>query len=230
MAIAFNWAFLVSDTVVQAVKSGLYATLEVVAGATLAAAVISLLLVALLFSASAAARFVGRAYVALFRNIPLLVLIFFLYFGLPGLLPRAQFPFLYAYQYELVIAIVSVALISAAFIAEVMRGGIESVAVGQLEAALATGLTRRQGFQHVILPQLGPAVLPPLSNEAINIVKNSSYTMTIGVTELIWQAQQIEAETFRGFEAMTAVTLVFLVLNGAIFVAFRGLEALFGRK
>lgn len=226
----FDWSFILSDRVVESIADGFRLTAVIVVGAGLCAGIVGGGVALLQVSTYPSAQRIGQAYVAFFRNTPLLILLFFLYFGLPVLLPRARFPFIYANQYEITVAIIAVSLVSAAFIAEVIRGGIQTIAAGQLESALATGLTRRQGFQYVVFPQLGPTVLPGLSNEAINIVKNSSYSMTIGVTELIWQAQQIEADTFRGFEAMTAVTIVYLLINGSIFLAFRGLEHIFRAK
>lgn len=169
---------------------------------------------------------VGRSYVTLFRNTPLLVQLFFWYFGIAMMLPRASYPFIYAGSYEIKIAVLAVALVSGAFIGEVLRAGIEAVPASQREAAMAIGLTRRQGFRYVLLPQLWPIALPGLANETINVVKNSAFTMTIGVTELIWQAQQIEADTFHGFEAMTVVTFTYLAINGTIFLCFRFLERL----
>jgi len=169
---------------------------------------------------------IGRGYVTLFRNTPLLVQLFFWYFGTAMVLPRSKYPFLYVGSYEVKIGVLAVALVSGAFIAEVLRAGIQAVPANQMEAAMAVGLTWRQGFRYVLLPQLWPIALPGLANEAINVVKNSAFTMTIGVTELIWQAQQIEADTFHGFEAMTIVTLAYLAINGAIFACFRRLERL----
>jgi polar amino acid transport system permease protein len=168
----------------------------------------------------------GQAFVTLFRNIPLLIQLFFWYFGISMLFPRSAYPFIYTSNYEITIAVLTISLVSGAFIAEVLRSGIEAVPSHQMEAALATGLTRGQGFYHVVVPQLWPIAIPGLANEAINVVKNSAFAMTIGVTELIWQAQQIEANTFRGFEAMTIVTIVYLTVNGVIFVTFRALEHL----
>jgi polar amino acid transport system permease protein len=226
----FDWSFVLSDRVVESIVDGFRLTTVIVVGAGLCAGVVGGGVALLQVSTYPSAQRIGQAYVAFFRNTPLLILLFFLYFGMPVLLPPARFPFIYANRYEITVAIIAVSLVSAAFIAEVIRGGIQTIAVGQLESALATGLTRRQAFQYVVFPQLGPTILPGLSNEAINIVKNSSYSMTIGVTELIWQAQQIEADTFRGFEAMTAVTIVYLLINGSIFLAFRGLEHIFRAK
>ena len=159
-----------------------------------------------------------------FRNVPLLVQLFFFYFGLPLLFPPREFPLLYTGDYEVTVAILAISLAWGAFVAEVVRSGIEAIPFGQLEAALASGLSKGQAFRHIVLPQLGPIILPGMSNEMINIVKSTSLAMTIGVNELIWQAQQIEAETFRGFEAMTAVTVVYLVLSLSIFRIFWILE------
>jgi polar amino acid transport system permease protein len=219
-----DWSFFISPRILDAVGDGAKLTMTIT---VFASAIAFVLGVAVALSSRSMHRLARRAaavYVTFFRNVPLLVVLFFFYFGLPGLLPRRDFPFLYRNDYELTVAVIAVALVSAAFLAEVLRAGIEAVPAGQTEAAEALGLRRTQGFRLVVWPQLLPIILPGLCNEAINVVKNSTYAMTIGVTELIWQAQQIEAETFKGFEAMTSVTFAFLVLNGCIFAAFGGLE------
>ena len=219
-----DWAFLVGPRMGAAVIDGLALTMKVTLLSACAATLLGTALAVARVAGGRSARAVAVGYVAFFRNTPLLVILFFLYFGLPGLFPRRSFPFLYGPHYEVAIAVAAVSVVSAAFIAEVLRSGIESIPLGQFEAATSTGLKRTKTFRHVVFPQLAPIVLPSLSNEAINIVKNSTYGMTIGLMELIWHAQQIEAETFKGFEAMTAVTMAFLVINGSIFALFRGLE------
>lgn len=222
-----DWTFMVSPRITGAMLAGLKLTLIVTIGSAIAAMTIGAGLAFLTTGRSRLGRRLAEIYVAVFRNVPLLVVLFFIYFGMPDFLPPRDFPFLYGASYETLAAIVAVTLVASAFVAEVVRAGIEAVPAGQIEASEALGLTRRRYFRLVILPQLLPIVLPGLCNETINIVKNSTYGMTIGLAELIWQAQQIEAETFRGFEAMTAATLVFLCLNGAIFLAFSGLEKAF---
>src|SRR5262249_41444153 len=104
---SFDWSFVLSDRVTAAVAQGLGGTLTVVGWAGLFAAIIGGAVALLRVSTNRCARRVGRAYVAFFRNIPLLILLFFLYFGLPTLLPRARFPFIYANRYEMIVAVVA---------------------------------------------------------------------------------------------------------------------------
>jgi len=113
---------------------------------------------------------------------------------------------------------------------EVVRSGIRSIPRGQWEAATSTGLSRAQTWRHVVLPQALVIVIPPLTSEILNIIKNSAVAMTIAITDLMFYSQKIEEETFAGFEAYTAGTLLFLLLTlltvGAIYL----LQRLFGLK
>jgi polar amino acid transport system permease protein len=219
-----DWGFIASSRMVDAILDGAKLTLALTAPALVTALALAIVVALAARNPHRLVRTIAMGYLTFFRNVPLLVVLFFFYFGTPELLPRRNYPFLYSLNYEATVAIIAIALVSAAFSAEVLRAGIEAVPVGQTEAAQALGLRRGPTFRLVVWPQLLPIVLPGLCNEAINVVKNSTYAMTIGVTELIWQGQQIEAETFKGFEAMTAVTLAFLVINGCLFGVFAGLE------
>jgi polar amino acid transport system permease protein len=140
----------------------------------------------------------ARAYVEFFRNVPLVVQIFFLYFGL-GMGSFAA-------------GLLGIVLYSAPFVAEVIRSGIASIPRAQYEAAHASGLGPLQVARHVILPQAIAIVLPPLATEAVNLVKNTAIALTVGVEELTFMTQEIDSITFRGFEAATAATVTYVVL------------------
>lgn len=142
------------------------------------------------------------AYVELLRNIPVVVKLFFLYYAV-GLdaMPAA---------------LIGLITHQSAYIADVVASGFRSVPREQLEAGWACGHTYPQIFRHVLLPQLFRFVLPPTTTQFIEILKNSAVAMLIGVEELTFQTQRIESETFRGFEAATAVTLLYLALALAI--------------
>ncbi len=155
----------------------------------------------------------ATAYVEFFRNTPLLVQLFFWYFAFPLGLPDTVREFLYDHNYELIAATGGLSIYTAAFIAEIVRAGIQAIPKGHLEAAAASGLSRVQALRFVILPQAFRIIMPPLGSELLNNMKNSSLAMTIGVAELCWQAQQIESFTFRGFEATTAATVIYLSLS-----------------
>ena len=151
-------------------------------------------------------------YVELARNTPPVVQILFWYFSASYILPAPLFMGLREVGYEFGAAIVALAIYHGAFIAEVVRAGLNSVPTSQLDAARALGLgfTRALGF--VIAPQAGRIALPPLVNEAASIVKNTSLAMAIGVTELTYQYKHIDAFQFRGVEALAAVTLIYAVV------------------
>ncbi|MDO9516401.1 MAG: amino acid ABC transporter permease [Syntrophales bacterium] len=155
----------------------------------------------------------ATAYVEFFRNTPLLVQLFFWYFAFPLGLPDTVREFLYDHNYELIAATGGLSIYTAAFIAEIVRAGIQAIPKGHLEAAASSGLSRIQALRFVILPQAFRIIMPPLGSELLNNMKNSSLAMTIGVAELCWQAQQIESFTFRGFEATTAATVIYLSLS-----------------
>jgi len=155
----------------------------------------------------------ATVYVEFFRNTPLLVQLFFWYFAFPLGLPEAFREFLYDHNYELIAATGGLSIYTAAFIAEIVRAGIQAIPKGHLEAAASSGLSRIQALRFVILPQAFRIIMPPLGSELLNNMKNSSLAMTIGVADLCWQAQQIESFTFRGFEATTAATVIYLSLS-----------------
>ena len=221
-----DWAFLFSPAILDALLHGLGVTVVVSAYSAVGAIVIGFVIALFQVSVHRPLKSIGQLYVNFFRNIPLLVQLFFWYFGLPELLPPREFPLLYGGRYEITVATLTLSLAWGAFVAEVVRAGIEAVPFGQVEAAMASGLSRPQVFRRIVMPQLGPVILPGLSNELINIVKSTSLAMTVGVSELTWQAQQIESETFRGFEAMTAVTVIYLALSLTVAGGVRVLERL----
>jgi len=192
---------------------GLILTIEI----TLISTVVSLIL-GTLFGIARLSPFkplyyFSTAFVEFFRNTPLLVQLFFWYFAFPLGLPETVREFLYDHNYELWAATGGLSIYTSAFIAEVVRAGIQAIPRGHLEAAASSGLTRIQALRFVILPQAFRIIIPPLGSELLNNMKNSSLAMVIGVADLCWQAQQIESFTFRGFEATTAATVIYLSLS-----------------
>lgn len=157
-------------------------------------------------------RWLCGAYIEFFRNIPLIVQLFFWYFAV-GL---EAFP----------AAVIGLTVYTSAYIAEVIRSGLQSIPRTQIEAARSFGMTPVQAIRHVLLPQALMRVIPPLGVEFINVIKNSSIAMTISVTELTFQTQQIESLTFRGFEAATAITILYVILALAIVLLMAAIERL----
>ena len=157
-------------------------------------------------------RWLCGAYIEFFRNIPLIVQLFFWYFAV-GLV---AFP----------AAVIGLTVYTSAYIAEVIRSGLQSIPRTQIEAARSFGMTPFQAMRHVVLPQALMRVIPPLGVEFINVIKNSSIAMTISVTELTFQTQQIESLTFRGFEAATAITILYVLLASSIVLLMAAIERL----
>ncbi|MBI9090412.1 MAG: amino acid ABC transporter permease [Desulfobacterium sp.] len=161
-------------------------------------------------------NWLATCYVELFRNTPLLVQMFFWYFAFPLMLPDPWVSFLNTHNFEFAASVIGLSIYTGAYIAEIVRAGIQSVPKGHTEAAVASGLSTVQTLRHVILPQAFRVIIPPLGSEFLNNMKNSSLAMTIGVAELCWQFQQIESFTFKGFEATTAASAIYLALSLSI--------------
>ncbi|MBW4568568.1 MAG: ABC transporter permease subunit [Tolypothrix carrinoi HA7290-LM1] len=155
-------------------------------------------------------RWLARAYVDFFRGTPLLVQIFMIYFGLPAIALELGFPLNFN---RLAAAILALSLNSAAYIAEIVRAGIQSIEVGQSEAAQSLGLSSTETMRYVIFPQALRRMLPPLGNEFISLLKDTSLVAVIGFEELFRQGQLIVAENFRPFEIYASVAVVYLCLT-----------------
>lgn len=162
------------------------------------------------------ARKLAGLYVELIRGTPMLVQAMFLYYGVPMALGLRIPP--------LVAGIVVIAVNSGAYIAEIVRGAIQSINVGQTEAGRSIGLTRAQTMRYIIWPQAFRRMIPPLGNQFIISLKDTSLLMVIGVGELLRTGQEIVAVTFRAFEVYMAVALVYLAMTMTIAKALRMLE------
>ena len=144
-------------------------------------------------------RWVFAGYVELFRNVPLVVQMFFWFFA--------------AGLGSLTAAVIGLVCYSGAYMGEVVRAGLQAIPRGVADAGLSVGLAPGQVVRHVLLPYALTITVPPLTNEALNVLKNSSVAMTVAVAELTFQTQAINAYTFRGFEAATAVTCGYVGLG-----------------
>jgi len=157
-------------------------------------------------------RALATCYVEFFRNVPLLVWLFFWYFGAPQALPRAGQGWLNLHGPEFWSAVAALSVYHGARMSEVIRAGIQSIPRTLVEASIATGMSVGQAYRHILIPIALRLIIPPATNEAVNLLKNSSLALTIGVAELTFMTRQIESYTARAFEAFTAATLIYLVL------------------
>jgi glutamate/aspartate transport system permease protein len=167
----------------------------------------------------------GDGYVELFRNVPLLVQMFLWYFVLPELVPAAfgtwlkQLP-----DASFWTAVVALGFYTSARIAEQVRAGIASMPRGQRLAALALGLNYPQAYAYVLLPMAYRIILPPLTSEFLNIIKNSAVALTIGLMELTARARSMQEFSFQVFEAFTAATLIYIAINIVVTFSMRRIE------
>jgi glutamate/aspartate transport system permease protein len=152
----------------------------------------------------------GNAWTELFRNIPLLVQIFLWYHVLPALIPSLrQVP-------SFVLVVFALGFFTSARIAEQVKAGIQSLPKGQSYAALAMGFTLPQTYRFVLLPMAFRIVIPPLTSESMNIIKNSSVAFAVSIAELTMFALQAQEETSRGIEVYLAVTGLYFVSAFAV--------------
>jgi len=160
-------------------------------------------------------RYPALIYVELFRGTPVLVQVLFIYYGLPTFIGPIN---------ALVAAVICIGLNSGAYMSEVVRGAIISIDSGQKEAGLALGLTRQKVYTFVIWPQAFRRMIPPLGNQAIVSIKDTSLFSVIGVGELLRQAQIYSNATYQAFEVYALAALLYLAITLILSLMVRRLE------
>jgi glutamate/aspartate transport system permease protein len=169
----------------------------------------------------------GDLYVEVFRNIPLIVQMFLWFFVFPEFLPKAagdaikQMPPPWA---SYIPAVLCLGIFTSVRVAEQVKAGIQSLPRGQGLAGTAMGLTLAQNYRYVILPQSFRIILPPLTSEFMNVIKNSSVALTIGLLELTGRARAMQEFSFRVFEAFATATVIYLFTNLIVVLLMRTLE------
>ena len=146
----------------------------------------------------------ANAYVEFFKNIPLLIIVMFFYVVVP----------LYWFSIDgFTAGTIGLTIYTSAFIAETVRAGIMGVPKGQTEAGLSTGLTQNETMRYIILPQAFKIVIPPLGNQFINLVKNSSVLAMVTGLDLMYQGDLIASETFNTFDTYILIGLIYLIIT-----------------
>jgi polar amino acid transport system permease protein len=192
---------------------GLLITLEITFFSLLLSAFIGFAVALLRLSGSLVGRLLAMFYLETIRNTPLLVQIFFLYFVMAPILDIGRFA----------TAVLALSFFEGAYASEVIRSGIVAVPVGQWEAAHALGLDRFDAYRAVIIPQAIRRILPPLTSQAVSLLKDSALVSTIAVYDLTMEGRTIIAETFLTFEVWFTVAAIYLVL--ALFMSFAADQA-----
>lgn len=230
----WNWAVFLQQapsggaTYLDWMLSGLQMTVALSLGAWAMALILGSLMGVLRTVPSRWLSGIAAGYVEVFRNIPLLVQLFIWYFVLPELLPPAwglAVKQMDPVTQQFLAAMICLGFFTSARVCEQVRAGIQSLARGQKDAALALGFTLPQTYRYVLLPMAFRIVVPPLTSEFLNIFKNSAVCSTIGLLELAAQGRQLVDYTAQPYESFIAVTLMYVAINVAVMVLMRWVES-----
>lgn len=202
-----NWDYL---------AQGLYIAFAVTAASLMLSLPIAIVVATCRLSTSAFLRLPASGYVTIFRNTPTLVQLIWVYYCLPILVDVEMS--------AVTSCVLALALSSAAYMSEIFRGGIQSIDIGQAEAARAIGLSQFQTMRKVIFPQALRRMIPPSVNEIVTLFKYSSLVSVLGVADLTYQAQVLSSTTFRPIEIFTFLGFEYLVVCTAISSLARWVE------
>ncbi len=194
---------------------GLMVTLRITAASLVLSFVLGLATSLLRLSNSLVARGLARGYLECIRNTPLLVQIFFIYFVLAPVLDISRFAS----------AVLALSLFEGAYASEIFRAGIVSIHRGQWEAAHSLGLTPFHSYRYIILPQAIRRILPPLTNQAVSLVKDSALVSTIAIYDLTMQGRAIIAETYLTFELWFTIAAIYLLVTASLSLVVNTMES-----
>jgi len=179
-------------------------------------------------------RVLNQGYIWFFRGTPVLVQLVLIYFGLPYLVGFDLFPAVMSLgplhlSGALVAGVIAFGLHEAAYMSEITRASVGSINPGQMEAALAVGMTPAMAMRRIVLPQAVPLIVPALGNQFNNMLKTTALLSVIGVSEMFRVAEQMQAATFMTFEVYLGVSVYYLMLTGVWTFIQHGLEAWLSR-
>jgi polar amino acid transport system permease protein len=193
---------------------GLFMTFRITAWGLALSMTIGLLTALLRLSDAFFARIIARGYLELIRNTPLLVQIFFLYFVLAPIFGFNRF----------FAGVIALSLFEGAYLSEIFRAGIVSIHKGQWEASHSLGLSTFDTYRCIILPQAIRRILPPLTSQAISLIKDSALVSTIAIYDLTMEGRAVIAETFLTFEIWFTVALMYLIITISLSIVVNVLE------
>lgn len=208
---ALDWSVLWRPPFGEQIIGALWLTVEIAFVSWILAMILGIFVGFAREAPLAAVRLFASGYVEIFRNIPVLVQLFFIYFVVPRVLPPGARHILFDLGWEVLAAILALSFYSSAKIAEHVRAGMNTVGNPLRQAALATGLTWWQAQRYVTLSLVLRVIAPSLTSEFVTIFKGSSLAMTVGAVETAYITQQIGTETFRWVEANVYGTSVYLL-------------------
>ncbi len=190
-------------SIIKFVPDGILITFQVTVESILLALVIGLFTGLGRISKNRYVNGVASLYVEIIRGIPLLVQLFYIYYALAKFV---NIP-------DMLSAVIAMAVCYGAYMGEVFRAGIQAISKGQMEAARSLGMTSSQAMIHVILPQAVRTILPPVGNEFVALLKDSSLVSILAVSDLLRRGREYASETFTYFETYTVIALVYLIIT-----------------
>jgi len=214
LAYEFDWSVLWRNPYGMYLLKGIWVTIQLGLIGWVIALSLGVLIGTMRISPWRWLRFLGGAYVELFRNVPFMVQLFFWYYAGPMLFgPSLEKSINSIIGLNYYVAIIALGMYTASRVAEHTRAGFSSISRDHYHAGLSTGLTHPQMYRYVIIPYALRIIIPPLTTEFLTIFKNSSIAMTIGVLETTFMSYKIDSETFHGLEATTGACLIYLALG-----------------
>ncbi|SHE61817.1 amino acid ABC transporter membrane protein, PAAT family (TC 3.A.1.3.-) [Caldanaerobius fijiensis DSM 17918] len=184
---------------------GTVSTIEFTIGAVIIGVILGILAAFMKMSRIKVISFIGKAYIEIIRGTPALVQLFIIYFGISQVL-NLNIPKFYA-------AVFALGINSGAYVAEIIRAGIEAVDRGQMEAARSLGMPHGMAMRYIIMPQAIKNILPALGNEFIVLLKESSIVSVIGASDLMRQQEIISSVTYRPFEPLIVIAMIYFVMT-----------------
>lgn len=203
------------------ILQGVLVTISLALLAEVFGGLLGLFLALLKISRSPVLRLPAQLYIDVFRGTPLLVQITIIYFSVA--------PVGFRWESLFFAGLAALSLNSAAYVAEIFRSGIQSIDKGQMEAGRASGLTYAQTMRHIIVPQAFRRTIPPLTNEFVMLIKDTSLVSVIGLVELLRAAQEIQSQTFNS-SALTAAALIYLMICLPLIYLTNALERRLNRR
>jgi len=214
LAYEFDWSVLWRNPYGMYLLKGIWVTIQLGLIGWVIALSLGVLIGTMRISPWRWLRFLGGAYVEIFRNVPFMVQLFFWYYAGPMLFgPSLEKSINSIIGLNYYVAIIALGMYTASRVAEHTRAGFSSISRDHYHAGLSTGLTHPQMYRYVIIPYALRIIIPPLTTEFLTIFKNSSIAMTIGVLETTFMSYKIDSETFHGLEATTGACLIYLALG-----------------
>ncbi|MEN5035338.1 amino acid ABC transporter permease [Pseudomonas sp. TWI929] len=209
----FDISMLLSGQYHEWLLNGVFLSIELAFITLLLAVPLAITIAVFRITPFAPLRGVAILYVEAIRNVPLLAHMLFWYFAAPEFLPESLRNWLYDRNFEAASAVIALVLYTAAYMSEDIRSGLRAIPKEQMEAGRTLGFGFLSTMRLVILPQSLRVTVPPLINQTLNLWKNTSIAMVIGVAELMYQAQQVESATFKGFESFAFATAAYVTIS-----------------